>query len=221
MDFDVPEPTEARVLNDNLDMEFAQITPAVEITPEPDSAPVPEWQGQKAARWGPGDRGGLGPRRQYSLSLSEKVDLKKLRFFTVPPDGGSVVTSPISSSTSRDRLLDPDAPVDGVEPGRAQEAVLGRQGQPAVVQDLRGENGLEATLVPHPGSFRCRSTTAGRLPLLASPRVILPEALLKRDGPFRGFRSVLLSPLHRRHDIMEDSESIYSPCWSVVILQLN
>ena len=44
MDFDVPEPTEARVLNDNLDMEFAQITPAVEIPPEPDSAPVPEWQ---------------------------------------------------------------------------------------------------------------------------------------------------------------------------------
>ncbi|CAL8357969.1 unnamed protein product [Gadus morhua 'NCC'] len=31
----------------------------------------------------------------------------------------------------------------------------------------------------------------------ASPGVILPEALLKRDAPFRGFRSVLLSPLHR------------------------
>ncbi|CAL8239752.1 unnamed protein product, partial [Gadus morhua 'NCC'] len=59
--------------------------------------------GQKAARWGPGhDRGGLGPRRQYSLSLSEKVALKKSRFFTVPHDGGSVVTSPVSSSTSRD-----------------------------------------------------------------------------------------------------------------------
>ncbi|XP_030206264.1 E3 ubiquitin/ISG15 ligase TRIM25-like [Gadus morhua] len=36
------------------------------------------------------------------LSLSEKVDLKKSRFFTVPHDGGSVVTSPVSSSTSRD-----------------------------------------------------------------------------------------------------------------------
>ncbi|CAL8239991.1 unnamed protein product [Gadus morhua 'NCC'] len=26
-------------------------------------------RGQKAARWGPGDRGGLGPRRQYSYGL--------------------------------------------------------------------------------------------------------------------------------------------------------
>ncbi|CAL8277158.1 unnamed protein product [Gadus morhua 'NCC'] len=39
-------------------------------------------------------------------TTKEMVDLKKLRFFTVPPDGGSVVTSPVSSSTSRDRLID-------------------------------------------------------------------------------------------------------------------
>ncbi|CAL8384471.1 unnamed protein product [Arctogadus glacialis] len=33
----------------------------------------------------------------HRLSLSEKVDLKKLRFFTVPHDGGSVMTSPVDS----------------------------------------------------------------------------------------------------------------------------
>ncbi|XP_054609151.1 fatty-acid amide hydrolase 2-B [Dunckerocampus dactyliophorus] len=32
----------------------------------------------------------------HMLSLSEKVELKKLRFFTIPDDGGSILTSPVS-----------------------------------------------------------------------------------------------------------------------------
>lgn len=44
MDFDVSEPAEAQMDTGALDMQCAQSTPADEIPPEPDSAPVPEKQ---------------------------------------------------------------------------------------------------------------------------------------------------------------------------------
>ncbi|XP_061525104.1 fatty-acid amide hydrolase 2-B [Phycodurus eques] len=41
-----------------------------------------------------------GP-KAHMLSLNEKVELKKLRFFTVPDDGGSPLTSPVSEELRR------------------------------------------------------------------------------------------------------------------------